>query len=183
MNMSRQLADHLALVLAVLWLLAATKHVSAQLIGYGNELYGPMCAEACLRSLKPYLLSCSTPGVIGNFFDVFSGPTLPDCYAKDEAYLTSAAWCFYSKCTPDGVGLMDLEEFWYKAVTGTETVTPKWTYSVALAAVDPKPPALGMTMFDRELNRTSLPLESTYLLNLNALVYLHEEEKFQSRYR
>ena len=153
----------------------------ALLIGFGFSPYHPLCAESCLRSFTSYMLSCS-PSSDGHSHSHMSA-TPPECYAKDTAFLTSVAWCFSGKCADSGVPISKLQAFWEQFVTGSPKVTPKWTYSVALANVDPTPPTYQLTAVDTDLNQTSLVSLDKYLAQWNALGNVAREGLVESNYR
>ncbi|KAK3386492.1 ferric reductase-like transmembrane component [Podospora didyma] len=150
------------------------------LVGYGNYPYDPICAQSCLQAFRSYLLSCSDLEAAKKPFDPLAPPTSPSCYAKDTPFLTSAAWCFSSKCSEESIA--KLEGYWQKSVSGSQAVPPKWSYSVALDKVDPRPPAYQLTFSDLQLNRTSLVVESLYLSSWNGMTALYEEDVKESKF-
>jgi len=166
----------------ILWFSAPGLVAGQQLlVGYGNYPYWPFCAESCVQALKTYLLACSRTGIADGPLAL---PTLPDCYAQDEAFLTSSAWCISTKCAGEAVPITisQLENFWEYRVTGKKSAVPKWTYSAALANVDPRPPTYQLTLADKRLNRTSLVVNSSYQALWNAFSALTEEQAKGSTY-
>ena len=152
------------------------------LVGYGNRPYDPICGNSCLQAFKPYLLNCSDLEAAKKPFDPLSPATGPSCYAKDTPFLTSVAWCVSTKCAADHTGVSELEGWWERTVTGSRLAPPKWTYSVALDKVDPRPPAYQLAIKDTNLNRTSVVVENTYQLHWNGMTALYEEYSAESKY-
>lgn len=169
-----KVSDAIRRLLAVgLILLGAPVLAQQLLVGYGNYPYWPFCAESCVQAFKTYLLACSRTGIADGPLAL---PTLPDCYAQDEPFLTSSAWCISTKCAGEAITTSQLENFWEYRVTGKKSTVPKWTYSVSLANVDPRPPAYQLTVADRRLNRTSLVVNGSYQALWNAFSALTEEQ-------
>jgi len=151
------------------------------LVGYGNWNYDPICAQSCIQAFRPYLLNCSDLEAAKKPFDPIAPPTTAVCYSKDEAFLTTAAWCLKSKCPDESIA--KLEGYWQQSVTGTKLVPPKWSYTIALDKVDPKPPTYQLTFNDTKLNRTSLVVENSYLASWNGMTSLYHEEVTESTFR
>lgn len=97
------------------------------LVGYGISMFEPSCAFSCQRILQKSKLSCSTPpaadrwhGGSGLGFD-----TPDECYASDNAYLTSLASCLHQHCEePSWI----LSRFWVTEIPGR----PTYEYEEAL---------------------------------------------------
>ncbi|KAK1751294.1 ferric reductase-like transmembrane component [Echria macrotheca] len=158
-------------------------HIWAQdvlLPGYGNYPWNPICAQSCLQSFRSYLLNCTDLELAKKPFDPIAPPTPPSCYASDPAFLTSAAWCFFSRCPDESIA--SLEAYWQVAATGLKTLPPRWSYTIALDRVSPKPPAMQLTMTDISLNQTSLLPEASYLAAANGMVSLYAEQVRESKY-
>ena len=149
--------------------------------GYGNYPWNPICAQSCLQSFRPYLLNCTNLELAKKPFDPVAPPTSASCYASDPAFLTSAAWCLFSRCPDESIGT--LEAYWQVATTRVKTVPPKWSYTVALDKVDPKPPTMQLAMTDLSLNQTSLLPEAAYQAAWNGMVSLYAEQVRESKYR
>jgi len=153
----------------------------ALLTGYGFSPYEPLCAESCLRSFTSYMLAC-TP-MSDDHSHSHMSTTPPGCYAEDTSFLTSVAWCFSERCADYDIPISKLQLFWEQFVTGTSKVAPKWPYSVALATVNPKPPAYQLTSADTDLNQTSLVSPDSYLAQWNVLGGVAREGLVESQYR
>ncbi|EAQ90388.1 hypothetical protein CHGG_02323 [Chaetomium globosum CBS 148.51] len=122
-------------------------------IGLGQAQYAPVtCAYACRSSMGSWMLDCgdsddSEHGDHGghNDMDMSSGhmmsmmPT-PHCYATNDPFLMSLAWCIKSHC-PDHLTISQLEEFWEMNVAGRndEQPLPKYSYQDALARITTTP--------------------------------------------
>ncbi|KAK3356341.1 ferric reductase-like transmembrane component [Lasiosphaeria hispida] len=150
------------------------------LVGYGNYPYDPICAQSCLQAFRPYLLNCSDLEAAKKPFDPLAPATAPSCYAEDTPFLTSVAWCFGDKCPEESVA--KLEGYWQQSISGSKGVPPKWTYSVALDKVDPRPPSHQLTFNETQLNRTSLVVENSYLSSWNGMSALYEEDVNESKF-
>ncbi|KAH8595865.1 ferric reductase like transmembrane component-domain-containing protein [Bisporella sp. PMI_857] len=133
---------------------ASSKWQQRGLIGYGIEMYQPPCAHACQRILKQSPLSCSTPPVADRWHggSGLGFDTSPDCFAGDDAYILSLAWCLNQRCLAanaetsnhsyrheDNVQEMrgkeedwKVEQFWAYAAVGEEDFKPKYPFSKAL---------------------------------------------------
>ncbi|KAL8308395.1 hypothetical protein RB597_000398 [Gaeumannomyces tritici] len=160
-----------ARVAAWLGLLALPTAAQYHLIGLGYLPYDPLFAESCLRSLSTYTLGCTLEmDMAGGHGGHAMSMTPPECFAADDAFLTSVAWCLHSKCADSGVPASKLESFWEQFVTGSAGRLPaKWTYTEALAAVDPRPPSRQPDASDYELNVTSVVNPVVYLMQWNVL--------------
>lgn len=154
--------------------------------GYGNSPFDPICAQACLQTLRPYWLNCTDLELAKKPFDYAAPSTSPSCYGSDPAFLTSAAWCVHSRCPPD-TKVAKLEAYWQMAATAATRLRtlppPKWSYTVALGKVDPKPPKNQLTVDDVWLNETSLLPEVAYLAAVNGMVSLFHEQVTESQFR
>ncbi|KAL8343002.1 hypothetical protein RB601_004611 [Gaeumannomyces tritici] len=173
-----------ARVAAWLGLLALPTAAQYHLIGLGYLPYDPLFAESCLRSLSTYTLGCTPEmDMAGGHAGHAMSMTPPECFAADDAFLTSVAWCLHSKCADSGVPASKLESFWEQFVTGSAGRLPaKWTYSEALAAVDPRPPSRQPDASDCELNVTSVVNPVVYLMQWNVLGAVVDESKTESKY-
>ncbi|KAM0304808.1 hypothetical protein ACHAPM_002923 [Fusarium culmorum] len=167
-----------------LWTLLVIYTSSASatsLPGFGLKLYDPLCAESCVRSFSSLKLSCSivSQGVHkrATHSPVF---TPPKCKANNEAFLTSVASCFNTKCSEEKMS--KLEAFWEESVTGTNKVPAKWTYSEALAEVQEHPAKYQLKPTDFSLNETSIAEPTTYLKQWNQLGGYRNEMEIESRY-
>lgn len=68
------------------------------LVGYGITMYKPSCVFACRDAISGATLNCSTTGSDG--MDGMSGMSMSgmvmtdtSCYATDDAFLHTLAWC------------------------------------------------------------------------------------------
>lgn len=152
------------------------------LTGYGYVPYDPLCAESCLRSFKSYPLDC-TDTAAGHHAHSHGPVTSPECFAGSTPFLTSVVWCMSTECAGFGLAVSELEAFWERWVTGRKAVVPKWTYSQALAQVDPKPPVYQLDVSDTILNVTSIVPSGTYLRQWNVLGMVVRENVLESTYR
>ncbi|QDS72601.1 hypothetical protein FKW77_001484 [Venturia effusa] len=151
------------------------------LIGFGIEMYNPGCAYACRAVLSTSPLNCSAhhsmsmPGM-----DMHMGAeTEPECYATDDAFLQSLAYCISTRCqdTP----AWELERYWKMNVAGRAQVQPdpKETYQQALEKAGTPTETL---VSGDPLNQTSRISDDDYISNYNALVIFEEMETLHEKY-
>ncbi|KAK0701275.1 ferric reductase-like transmembrane component [Lasiosphaeris hirsuta] len=156
--------------------------VAQVLVGFGNVVYDPLCAESCLRSLTSYMLDCSGMGEDHDGMEMMSMPMTADCYAHSTPFLTSVAWCMSTKCAGQDIALSRMEHWWEQTVTGSRTLAAKWSYSAALLNVDPSPPTYQLGAADTALNVTSIVEPNTYLKQWNVLGGVRDETIIESAY-
>lgn len=84
------------------------------LIGYGIHMYDPPCAFACRDAIAPHRLSCSTvepkPRERRHGGHESKFKTTPACFATDDSYLQSLAWCIQARC--DELETWTIDKFW-----------------------------------------------------------------------
>ena len=169
-----------------LLLLSFASHATASfLVGFGNVVYDPLCAECCLRALSSYTLDCThPPDSDGGHSSHMGMATSPECFANNSPFLTTVAWCLSTKCAEEqNVAVSKLEEFWEKEVTGDKGVKAKWTYSIALERVVERPPRYQLVKGDMELNETAVVEPGRYLSQWNVLGMVARENVVESKYR
>ena len=134
------------------------------LVGYGFTLYKPLCAYVCrdIFSLSP--LNCSEPMDMEDMEAEVE--TSPECYATDDSFLQSLAYCLSTHC--QDVALWDLEEYWSKYVADWEPnqAIPKETYEQASQNVTTKPTET--IVIGEDLNKTMLVSDEDYEASHNA---------------
>ncbi|KAF2687480.1 ferric reductase-like protein transmembrane component 4 [Lentithecium fluviatile CBS 122367] len=153
------------------------------LIGYGIEMYNPLCAYSCRAVFSMSALNCSTMmGMEGmeGMADMAMAETSPECYATDDAFLQSMAYCISAKCTD--LSKWKLEKYWKDNIVGTAPVQPdpKSTYQETLSNIT-SPPTEAMTSGDA-LNKTMLVDEEGYLQNWNAMGSFEKAEGIHEKY-
>ncbi|KAK3299525.1 uncharacterized protein B0H64DRAFT_337564 [Chaetomium fimeti] len=149
-------------------------------IGLGQAQYAPVtCAYACRSSMGSWMLDCghgdhgddSHHGDHGGGdSDMSSGhmmsmmPT-PECYATNDPFLMSLAWCIKTHC-PGDLTISQLEEFWEMNVAGRneEQPLPKYSYQDALDRITATP----TTVYNSSLVLNGTELVSEYFY---AMVY------------
>jgi hypothetical protein len=151
------------------------------LTGLPAKTYDPVCAMACVRSLYTLSLSCSTGGgIIG----MVAFTTSTECWAKNDEYLTSLAYCMHTRCESLGFPDSKLETFWEQQATGqtnagVRSVPAKWSFAQALAQVS-SPPTFTLAANATELNETSLVNSLTYQSQFNVLYGVQRETSFEN---
>ncbi|KAI1209537.1 uncharacterized protein F4807DRAFT_96622 [Annulohypoxylon truncatum] len=163
---------------------ATTGYRGYGLIGHGITMYDPTCAFSCHDVISSYQLSCS---VLSDQDDMdmggMSGPmimTSSDCYANDDNFLHSMAYCISTHCPH--VSDTRLEHYWEYFLVGRSPgqPTPKETYSIALLHADP-PPKVTVAL-QALLNTTTLVDEEEYLASYNSLSLCEETDTRQSNF-
>ncbi|PHH92859.1 hypothetical protein CDD83_4281 [Cordyceps sp. RAO-2017] len=171
------------------------------LIGYGIQLFQPVCAFACLFSIAPPL-NCSREDMTapapkdkytvrvkngqlpsGEGWHVTPDAT-PQCKQHDDFYLQTVAFCIQAHC--EDVPLMRLEKFWDSNVPWQMfndkkyQPVPRQTYSQALGAIrDPPRRPVNNTVL---LNYTAMVPEETYLRQHDTIYHFVSNELTHERY-
>lgn len=181
-----------ALSIAFLLLPAATcmdmslnnKRNNHGLIGYGINMYKPNCAFSCRAAISSCTLNCSTMMEMDGMdmsMDEMMMETSTECYATDDAFLQTMAYCISQKC--GAVQQWELEKYWKDNLPGSGAVqpAPKWTYQEALSKIS-SPPNQTVVGGD-PLNKTMLVSEDDWLANWNAQGSFEEAEGKHEKYR
>lgn len=81
-------------------------------------MYKPACAYACRAVLESSSLNCTSHGGMHMpGMDMHMGAeTEPECYATDDAFLQTLAYCMSSRC--QGTQAWELERYWKMNVAG-----------------------------------------------------------------
>lgn len=166
---------NLAIFAALLGLIGS----SEALIGFGAEMYNPICAFACRGSISSAPLSCSQMKH-GSGGHHGSSSTSLQCYSQDTSFLTTLAYCISTHC--EGVEPWRLEQYWAVRAAGTsyEHVDPKWTYQQALAQVEGTPSRVVNT--SQMLDFTGIADEKRYERSRGGSSYFEWQESLHSRY-
>ncbi|KAF9741500.1 hypothetical protein PMIN06_007313 [Paraphaeosphaeria minitans] len=153
------------------------------LIGYGINMYKPNCAFSCRAAISSCTLNCSTMMEMEGMdmtMDDMMMETSAECYASDDAFLQTMAYCLSQKC--EGVQKWELEKYWEDNIPGTNAVqpSPKWTYQESLDRVSSAP---NETVIGGDsLNQTMLVSEDDWLANWNAQDSFEEAEGKHEKY-
>ena len=157
----------IAIVLIGLDVLLVSGRTSHGLIGYGISMYRPLCAYSCRAVLSTSMLNCSVPIDMseGKNMDG-SASTTPECYATDDAFLQTLAYCISTHC--QDVAIWDLERYWIMNVAGTESKQPdpKATYQQTIGNITTKPQ--GILHSGDDLHRPMIVSHQDYDMNYNA---------------
>ncbi len=153
------------------------------LIGYGISMYNPQCAFACRSSISSSSLNCSTmEGMAMEGMDMGMGETetTPECYATDDAFLQTLAWCISTHCAD--IPSWKLERYWTMNVAGTAKVQPdpKASFQETLANITGTPTEILGS--GEPLNKTSLVSEEDFLTNWNGMSGFEVQENTHERY-
>jgi hypothetical protein len=119
--------------------------------------------------------------------------TWPDCYAKDQYYMMSMAYCLSTRCPAKNLTLAQsrwfasdkvtdatITWFWENRITGDHSVVPIWTYSEALARVT-EPPTRVVSGSDT-LNYTGLPNDTVWIEQAGTLWSVYREGALETNY-
>jgi hypothetical protein len=137
------------------------------LIGYGIHMYDPACAFACRDTVTSWMLDCGDAGTGGHSHhgDMETETPSPLCYATNDPFLQTLAWCISTHCEDDPIP--KLESWWEKYLVGRTPgqPSPKTSYQKALNDTQNIPTSI---VNDGDiLNRTSLVNEDMWLANFN----------------
>ena len=131
--------------------------------------YTPVCAHACRLAIQSLPLECTPKR------STTKQP--PSCFASNEQYLTSLAYCMSTKCAT--VSFAKLSAFWTRYAIGTtpNEPAPQMSYKVALQ----KAGTPNVTAVEGQLlNKTSIVPEKSYELQLNGLTSWNQAENNHS---
>ncbi|KAL8977836.1 MAG: hypothetical protein Q9205_006444 [Flavoplaca limonia] len=181
------------LLLLCLYGLLVSSHVSTGrdghgLIGYGISMYKPLCAYACRDVLSTSKLECSEETDMTHMHGAMlkkrathtAIETSPDCYASDNNFLRTLAYCMSAYC--QGVAIWDLEKYWTLNVAGRQSdqPVPKATYQQTLATLPTTPS--DTLVVGEDLNRTMLVSAEDYQGSYNAQDVFERMERNHERY-
>ncbi|KAL2826617.1 ferric reductase like transmembrane component-domain-containing protein [Aspergillus cavernicola] len=152
------------------------------LIGYGISMYKPTCAYACRASITNPL-NCSMNMDQGMDMDMdmdTSESPMPECYATNDAFLQTLAYCLHTYCTTELNST--LQKYWETNVVGTlpGQPLPKESYQDALQAIHGTPPAI--TNSSTLLVAAALVPEDVFLPNWRTLTVFEKVETSHQRY-
>ncbi|KZL87948.1 ferric reductase transmembrane component 4 [Colletotrichum incanum] len=151
------------------------------LIGYGITIV----------ALSASPLNCSSTRELHGMVMV---DTSPSCYATDNAFLASLAWCIHIRCT--GLSVWEIERYWRSTEASIRNShrsldepgvnvnnnlpVPKWTYQEALNNVN-EPPKVTVT-FAGPLKETVLVSDADYQLQYDTMGMFEKMEVAHQRY-
>ncbi|KAL8682102.1 MAG: hypothetical protein Q9186_001807 [Xanthomendoza sp. 1 TL-2023] len=179
------------LVSAYLHLLLVSSMVSSGrhghgLIGYGISMYNPLCAYACRDVLSSSTLNCSEhahmhDGMVMKRMAMGSETvTSPACYAADDAFLNTLAYCISTHC--HHVPIWHLEKYWSMNVAGKQPdqPPPKATYQKTLAGLTTTP--TDILVAGEDLSHTMIVSDEDYQGSFNAQAVFEDMEHTNERY-
>lgn len=135
-------------------------------------MYKPACATACRDILSAYSLECEDDNQDHTHMKRMAGmgmektPPTPECYAVNDPYLQSLAYCISEHCQDQHI--YTIEEWWDGRVTGNaiNQPKPKETYQSALAKIVQNPPT-NVTDPEEMLTEPSLVDDRKWLGNFH----------------
>ncbi|KAL8733938.1 MAG: hypothetical protein Q9181_003389 [Wetmoreana brouardii] len=154
------------------------------LVGYGISMYNPQCAYACRDVLSTSMLNCSEPmdmsGGMGMMDMGMGAETSPECYATDDAFLSTLAYCMATHCQK--VAVWKLERYWNRNVAGTQPnqPIPKATYQQTVANITTKP--TDTLVAGEDLNKTMIVSDEDHQASYNAQSVFEEMERNHETY-
>ncbi|KAJ0166299.1 Ferric reductase transmembrane component 3 [Colletotrichum tanaceti] len=148
------------------------------LIGYGITMYQPLCAYACRVALSASPLNCSS---VAEMNGKVLADTPSSCYATDDAFLVSLAWCIHTRCVD--ISVWEIEKYWHSTEASVRSShrrldepgvkvnahppVPKWTYQEALRNVNQTPTAT--LSFASPLKEKVLVSDADYFVQHNTM--------------
>lgn len=154
------------------------------LIGYGISMYKPPCAYACKDSISNPL-NCDDHHehdmrLVRRMGGMDMEMPSPECYATNEPYLQSLAYCMSVRCAD--VELWKLERFWKMNVAGRKLhqPTPNMSYQEALESIAQAPAEV--VPAEEMLHAATLVDEETYISSFNGNHAFEINEGRHSRY-
>lgn len=155
------------------------------LIGYGINMYDPLCAKACRDGFSSAVLDCSEELDMerGNMMDMGAVMTSPECYATDDAFLQSLAYCMHQRC--NATETWKLEQWWVMQVAGQgpdSQPVPQVSYQDTLAKVLPSSPQKTLEESTDPLREPMLVVEENWISARNGNGNFEAMEKIHSRY-
>ena len=152
------------------------------IVGYGIRMARPACAYAC-RDAITNPLKCKSGASGGSGTSVLTQTTdapPPECYANNEPYLQTLAYCISQHCSD--VPVWRLERYWEENVAGREAhqPRPRQSYQATLALIGTAPRST--TPSQKILTTVSLVDNSTYFGLYNAESGFTESEIAHERY-
>jgi hypothetical protein len=138
------------------------------IFGLRQNIYIPRCAHACRITIQESPLECS-----------YKGTTAAQCYASDDPYLETLAFCISSHCKNESNAAIDI--FWSKYVVGWELATPQpiFTYKTALShAGQPN----SILKYGKLLERVSIVAPTEYTLGYASLTDWNDSEEYHTKY-
>ena len=150
------------------------------LIGYGISMYKPLCALTCRDVLSTSILTCSEPMDMSDMGMDMGSDTSLECYATDDAFLDTLAYCLSTHC--QDVTVWELEKYWNRNVVGNQRnqPIPKATYQQTVAKMTTKP--TDTLVIGEALNKTMIVSHEDYEASYNAQGVFEKMEDNHEKY-
>jgi len=170
-----------SLLLGVSFGHTTTGRTAHGLVGIPITMYKPTCAFACRAAISSAQLNCSTVEMAAMEGMSASFSTSPKCYATDDFFLQTLAWCISSRCTEEPV--WQLEKYWLLNVAGIQPgqPNPKEPYEAALLKVS-SPPTVIFNSTLEVLNSTQVVDDSDWLPQYETLFTFEKVEDNHEKY-
>lgn len=150
-------------------------------IGYGISMYDPLCAYTCRDTLSTSMLACSEHMDMGMDMSMDMGSdTSPDCYATDDSFLQTLAYCISTHC--HDLPIWRLERYWAMNVAGTlpHQPMPKATYQQTLQNITTRPTITLLT--GQDLDKAMIVASGDYEASYNAHGIFEKMERNHETY-
>jgi hypothetical protein len=109
--------------------------------------------------------------------------TSKECYANDDAWLTTIAYCMKIHCDEENTSVWRREKFWYTVmVDDTGKVKPKWDYTTTLYHINGTPTATYDSSVMETLNETMLVSNADYEEQVHFEPMFDHIEMLQAKY-
>ena len=150
-------------------------------------MYKPLCAYTCRDVLSTSMLDCSDQTDMTHMHGSMlrkradmGVETSPECYAADDSFLRTLAYCMSSRC--QGLAAWKLEKYWNLNVAGREPnqPVPKDTYQSTLEKISTKPS--DELVLGEDLNHTMVVADEDYQASFNAQGMFEQMEINHEKY-
>jgi len=138
------------------------------IFGFRKEFYTTRCAHACRTAIQESPLECSSKGT-----------TTAKCFASDEPFLETLAFCISSHCS--NVSNATIDTFWRKYVAGWDLATPRPTYAYETALRNAGQPT-SILPYGKTIDKVYQVAEKDYLIAYTSLADWNESEGYHTKF-
>ena len=193
----RLIFSFIPLITTLFLLVPSAQADGVGVIGAGKWMYRPACAHACRRVISSNPILCEADEAEGGHSShhrrhSHDGPTPPECFLKDRAFLRTMALCMAERCPRDGTPVSVMEDYWEGHLAtgsvGDWSMKPAMSYSNALMLARDEVKQIGnqslpLAVSGEPLNRTSWIEEDVYIPYYNGYKYFEIGENGHGRNR
>ena len=148
---------------------AHTSSAAFDLFVLRRSIYNPRCAHACRGPISTPKLDCTSE---------LTGRTSEECYATDDNFLQTLAFCISKRCNVDDVVL---EQFWEQYVVGWQVSNPAPQYGYQTAVKLAGTPTQNIS-WGGDLDQVSLVGDTDYEKSYVSLADWTDNENLHARY-